>query len=246
MNFRKTSRLSVTILLVSIFLMALVCYAAYNHQGDIDSAVFRTVYPNAVGTKLDSCTTCHGGGSYVAGGKTTTLGSCQWCHYVTNYGAAGTPENLLKTLNAYGTAYKNAGRNAAALTAISVLDSDGDGFANQAEIVALTYPGDKMDNPNAVPAPSRVISLKELEDMPLHKQFMLMNASKSDDSYTKYGGLALENLIKAVMLDSATGITVYSPDGFATGHPFEPSTNPNSYHVFGTYPSGNLLVRRTR
>ena len=87
MNFRKTSRLSVTISLVSIFFMALVCYAAYNHQGDIDSAVFRATYPNAVGTKLDSCTTCHSGGSYVAGGKTTTLGSCQWCHYVTNYGA---------------------------------------------------------------------------------------------------------------------------------------------------------------
>ena len=64
MNFRKTSRLSVTISLMSIFFMALVCYAAYNHQGDIDSAVFRAVYPNAVGTKLDSCTTCHSGGSY--------------------------------------------------------------------------------------------------------------------------------------------------------------------------------------
>ena len=68
-----------------------------------------------------------------------------------------------------------------------------------------------------------------------------MNASKSDDSYTKYGGVALENLIKAIMLDSATdGITVYSPDGFATYHPFDPSTNPNSYHVFGIYPPGTF------
>jgi len=240
MNFRKTSRLSVTISLVSIFFMALVCYAAYNHQVDIDSAVFRATYPNTVGTKLDSCTTCHSGGSYVSGGKTTTLGSCQWCHYVTNYGADLTDTTLLKTLNAYGTAYKNAGRNAAALTAISGLDSDGDDFTNQAEIAALTYPGDKIDNPNAVPAPSRVISLKELEKMPQHKQFMLMNASKSDDSYTKYGGVALENLIKAIMLDSATGTTVYSPDGFSTYHPFEPSTNPNSYHVFGIYQQGTF------
>ena len=91
-----------------------------------------------------------------------------------------------------------------------------------------------------MPAPSRVISLKELEKMPQHKQFMLMNASKSDDSYTKYSGVALENLIKAIMLDSATGITVYSPDGFATYHPFDPSTNPNSYHVFGIYPEGTF------
>jgi hypothetical protein len=240
MSFKKTSRLSMTVSVVSIFFVSLMCYAAYNHNGDTDSIIFRTVYPNAVGTKLDSCTTCHSGGSYVSGGKTTTLGSCQWCHYVTKYGENSTSENLLKTLNSYGLAYKNNGRNAQALLAIKDLDSDGDKFTNQAEIAALTYPGDKIDNPNAVPAPSRVISLKELEKMPLHEQFMLMNASKSDDSYTKYGGVALENLIKAVMLDSATGITVYSPDGFSTYHPFNPVANPNSYHVFGIYPPGTF------
>jgi len=238
MNFRRTSRLSVIVSLVSIFFVALVCYAAYNHQGDSDSAVFRTAYPNAVGTKLDSCTTCHSGGSYVSGGKTTTLGSCQWCHYVTNYGADLSDQTLLKTLNSYGIAYKDAGRNASALQTISGLDSDADGFANGAEIAALTFPGDAKDNPNSVPAPSRVLSLKELEEMPLHTQFLLMNASKSDDNYTQYGGVALENLIKTLMLDSATGITVYSPDGFATYHPFNPVANPNSYHVFGTYPPG--------
>ena len=238
MKSKKT--LGITITILSIFLVALVCYAAYNHNGDIDSDNFRTAYPDKVGTKLDSCTTCHSGGSYVSGGKTTTLGSCQWCHYITKYGADASEENLLKTLNSYGLDYKNAGRNAAALQTISGLDSDGDGFTNQAEIIALTYPGDANDDPTKVPAPSRVISLKELEKMPQHKQFMLMNASKSDDSYTKYSGVALENLIKAIMLDSATDITVYSPDGFATYHPFDPSTNPNSYHVFGIYPQGTF------
>jgi hypothetical protein len=238
MNFKKTG-LSMTIALASIFVVALVCYAAYNHGGDIDSIIFRTAYPDAVGTKLDSCTTCHSGGSYTPpGGKLTTLGSCQWCHYVTSYGADLSDATLLKTLNSYGLAYKNNGRNAGALQAIGGLDSDGDGFTNQAEIVALTYPGDANDNPTKVPAPSRVISLKELEDMPLHTQFLLMNASKSDDSYSEYRGVALENLIKAIMLDSATGITVSSPDGFSTYHPFTPSTNPNSYHVFGIYPPG--------
>ncbi len=219
-------------------------YAAYNHQGDIDSANFRSAYPDHVGTKLDSCTLCHSGGSYTSGTppKTTTLGSCQWCHQVTNYGADLTEATVLKTLNSYGLAYKNAGRNAAALQAISSEDSDEDGSTNQVEIAAGTYPGDKNDDPTKVPAPSRVISLKELEAMPEHSQFLLMNASKSDDSYTRYGGVALENLLKALMLDSAQGgITVYSPDGFATYHPFSPSSNSNSYHVFGIYPKGTFF-----
>jgi hypothetical protein len=239
MKHKKTISIAITV--ASIFVAALVCYAAYNHNGDIDSANFRTAYPDKVGTKLDSCTTCHSGGSYTSGGKTTTLGSCQWCHYVTNYSTDSSEATLLKTLNSYGLAYKNAGRDVAALQAISGLDSDVDGFSNQAEIVALSYPGDANDDPTKVPAPSRVISLKELKKMPRHKQFMLMNASKSDDSYTKYGGVSLENLIKAIMLESAKdGITVYSPDGFATYHPFSPSTNVNSYHVFGVYPVGTF------
>ena len=228
----------VALAIVLVLFAAHVGFAAYNHLGDTDSVNFRSVYPDTVGTKLDSCNVCHSGGSYTSGQppKTTTLGSCQWCHYVTNYGTNSTPENLLTTLNSYGLDYKNNGRNAGALLAISDLDSDGDGFTNQVEIVALTYPGDPNDDPTKVPAPSRVISLKELEDMPLHTQFLLMNASKSDDTYTKYSGVALENLIKAIMLDSAKDITVYSPDGFSTYHPFSLSSNANSYNVFGSYP----------
>ena len=229
-----------TIGVVSICFIALVCYAAYNHGGDTDSQIFRTVYPNTVGAKLDSCTVCHKGGSYTSGGKTTTLASCQWCHYKTNYGADASEANLLATLNSYGLAYKNAGRNASALQAIGGLDSDGDGFTNLAEIVALMYPGDANDNPTTVPAPSRVVSLKEFEKMPQHAQFLLMNASKSDDSYSKYAGVSLENLVKSIMLNSATGVTVYSPDGFATYHPFSPNIDPNSYHVFGIYPPGTF------
>jgi len=235
---RHTKRISIMAAVLVLF-TALVGYAAYNHSGDTDSNIFRTEYPNTVGTKLDSCTTCHRGSSKPQ--DPVTYGSCQWCHYVTNYGADLSEATLLKTLNSYGLAYKNNGRNAGALQAINGIDSDGDGFPNQIEIVALTYPGDVKDDPTKVPAPSRVISLKELEDMQLHTQFLLMNASKSDDNYTQYGGVALENLIKAIMLDSATGgITVYSPDGFATYHPFDPNTNPNSYHVFGTYPQGTF------
>jgi len=46
------------------------------------------------------------------------------------------------------------------------------------------------------------------------------------------------------MLDSATGVTVYAPDGFATYHPFNPSVNANSYHVFGTYPRGTFYYHK--
>jgi hypothetical protein len=236
---RHTKRISIMAAVLVLF-TAILGYAAYNHLGDTDSSIFRTEYPNTVGTKLDSCTTCHRG-SDKAQGDPVTYGSCQWCHYVTNYGADLSEATLRQTLNPYGLAYLDKGRNAAALVAISSLDSDGDLFTNQAEIVALTYPGDKNDDPTKVPAPSRVLSLKELEEMPLHTQFLLMNASKSDDNYTQYGGVALENLIKAIMLDSATdGITVYSPDGFATYHPFSPNANPNQYHVFGIYPPGTF------
>jgi len=219
-------------------------YAAYNHEGDKDSANFREAYPGQVGTKLDSCTLCHAGGSYQSGKKTVTLGSCQWCHYKTDYGANSSEANLLATLNSYGLAYKdkwqNLGRTAEALRAIKDLDSDGDGYANLIEISAGTYPGDATDDPSKVPAPSRVFSIKELEKMAQHTQFMLMNASKSDDFYTEYDGIDLENLIRTLMLDSATGVTVYAPDGFATYHPFYQSANANSYHVFGAYPQGTF------
>ncbi len=104
---KATGRLvSMAVVLISVLFMAHVGFAAYNHQGDIDSANFRAVYPDKVGTKLDSCTTCHSGGSYTSGGRTTTLGSCQWCHYVTDYGDDQHRSDLLKTLNSYGSAYQ--------------------------------------------------------------------------------------------------------------------------------------------
>ena len=83
--------------------------SAYHHMGEIDSGIFLTVYPEKAGTKLDNCNTCHSGGSYVnTTGKTVALGSCQWCHYKYGYDASG---DINETLNAYGKAYKNAGRS---------------------------------------------------------------------------------------------------------------------------------------
>jgi hypothetical protein len=237
MNRRKFRDWTLVCGLLSVFI-ALTCFAAYNHNGDTDSQYFRAAYPQAVGTKLDSCTTCHGGGSYTSGGKTTTLGSCQWCHYQSNYGSNTT--QYATTLNSYGLDYYNHGRGAAAITAIQNLDSDGDSYSNKVEIAALRYPGDANDNPTKVAAPSKVFTLDQIAAMPQHFQFLVMNASKSTDTYSQYGGVVMENFLKPLMLPSATQVTVLSPDGFSALHPFQYDPNPNLYNVYGTYPAANF------
>ncbi len=69
----------------------------------------------------------------------TMLQQCTLCHL-------GYPPML----NAYGSAYKNAGRSTSAFGAIENQDSDNDGFTNLQEINALTFPGDSSSFP-AVP-----------------------------------------------------------------------------------------------
>jgi len=230
---------------------ALVCvsvgsgHAAYHHQGEIDSPNFLAVYPDKAGTKLDGCSLCHGGGSVTAGGKTTTYGSCQWCHYKTDYGKQSTPQNLEATLNPYGLAYLVSGRSAAAVRAIARLDSDGDGYINADEIAANRYPGDPADDPTKVPAPYRVFTREQLLEMPQHSQFLLMNASKSDDFYARYSGVALDSLLDELLLGSATGITAYAPDGFSQYHPLYPDPSPGLYHVFGDYPAATYHYNAT-
>jgi hypothetical protein len=63
--------------------------------------------------------------------KGATIG-CTSCH----------PEGNFRGLNSYGQAYKEAGRNAAAIETIDTADSDGDGMSNADEIEAGTNPGD--------------------------------------------------------------------------------------------------------
>jgi hypothetical protein len=210
------------------------CYAAYTHQNEIDSPYLRAAHPQTIGTKLDSCTVCHKGGSNVSGGK-TTLGSCQWCHYTSEYGRKE-DYDYSQTLNTYGLDYLQSGRDEAALTLIQEFDSDGDGFSNKMEIAALRYPGDANDDPTKVSAPSKIFTRDQLETMPQHTQFLLLNASKSTDTYVEYAGLPLETLLKPLALASAENATVLSPDGFAQTHPFDPDPTLNVYHVNGIYP----------
>lgn len=219
-------------------LLSTVAFAAYHHEGESDAANFLSAYPDMTGSKLDHCALCHSGGEYEKKpGVFVELGSCQWCHYSYGYDGSG---NLGDTMNQYGLDYYANGRTAAAITAIDSLDSDGDGFINSVEIAAERFPGDSNDDPTKVEAPYRVYTKAELEVMTPHTQFMLMNTSRSGDFYAEYTGVPMETLLNdAGILDSATGITVYAPDGWSNYHPLEQVADAELYHVNGTYPQAS-------
>jgi len=213
------------VIAAALLLTAHPARSAYQHMGEQDSGIFLSVYPGAAGTKLDSCTLCHKGAS--------SVGSCQYCHQVYGYDASG---DILETLNPYGFDYLTHGRNAAALTAIASHDPDEDFFTSGAEIAALRYPGDPTDDPTKVPAPYRVYSKLQLEALPQHTQFLLMNASKSTDNYAEYTGVTVENVLAdAGMLPSATGIKVFAPDGFSQYNSLAYDPTPGIYPVYGAY-----------
>jgi hypothetical protein len=222
--------------LILVLGFSTMSFAAYQHEGEQDSSKFLAIYPQKAGTKLDSCATCHPGGSYVnSKGKSTTLGSCQWCHYSYGYDASG---NIVDTLNNYGKDYFVNGRSQAAVQAIQGLDSDGDGFTNLAEINANRYPGNAGDDPSKIPAPFKVYTMSELQYLPQHTQFLLMNASRNDDEYVTYSGVPTEDLLTdAGASSTATGITVYAPDGYSYSYPMGPDTDPSLYPVKGPYPA---------
>ena len=72
----------------------------------------------------------------------TPLNHCRLCHELdARFG-----------LNPYGRDYRRHGRDFAA---IELLDSDGDGFSNLTEILALTFPGSANSYPAATPSPKR-------------------------------------------------------------------------------------------
>ncbi|HQH99848.1 MAG TPA: hypothetical protein PLA18_01115 [Deltaproteobacteria bacterium] len=223
-------------------------YGAYHHQGEYDSPAFLEVYPDKAQTKLDSCALCHKGGTM----GTKTYGSCQYCHAVYDFTAEPNAHgDMGTTLNSYGEAYRTAGRNATALSAIEDYDSDDDGYTNIVEILANRYPGDATDDPTKIPAPSRIYTKGQLEAMPLHTQFMLMNATRQNDNYVEYTGVPMKYLLDdaGIDLDAATSVIVYSPDGFSYTHPlnapsdwtegWEPDWENGEeilYHVYGNLP----------
>ena len=216
-----------------------VVKSAYHHEGERDAAKFLNVYPNKKGTKLDHCSLCHTGGSYVNNkGQTVSLGSCQWCHDTYGYDGSG---NIADTMNPYGIAFKANGRNEVAIQAIATLDSDGDTYSNGDEIAADRFPGDATDDPTKKAPPFRIYTRQQLEALAQHTQFLLMNTSRSGDFYAEYTGVPLEDLLAdAGVLPGATNIKVYAPDGWSQYHPMdEDTTQPEWYHVRGTYPAAS-------
>ncbi len=226
--------------LFMVMVMVSLVLSAYHHEGEIDSQHFLAQYPDKAGTKLDHCALCHTGGKYEKyEGKWVSLGSCQWCHYSYGYDGSG---NIIDTLNSYGMDYLLNGRNQNAIVAIAGMDSDGDGYDNATEIAAVRYPGNADDDPSKVPAPSRVYTKAELQAIGQHTQFLLMNTSRSGDFYAQYTGVPVQDLLKnAGILDSASGITVYAPDGWSNYHPLDEDPNPEQYHVNGTYPQASYF-----
>jgi cytochrome c553 len=243
-------RLDVSVILgvfIVVFATVSAAFAAYRHAGEADAPNFLAAYPDKAGTKLDNCTLCHTGGSYTSSGKTTTLGSCQWCHYKYGYDKSG---DITATLNLYGKDYLAQGRNVAAFKTIETLDSDADGFTNIAEINAVRYPGDATDDPTKIVAPFRIYTKAQLQAMPQHSQFMLMNTTKSGDYYATYSGVVMQDLLNtAGITANATKITVYAPDGFSVGHPLADSSSNtgSSYAPFvnGTYPPATYYYDAT-
>lgn len=221
--------------LVFLLFFAIPAFSAYHHAENTDSDIVLETYPELAGTKLDSCALCHNGGAYEKKpGVVVELGSCQWCHYSYGYDKSG---DINDTINNFGSSYLVKGKNSAALIAIEQEDSDGDGYSNIDEIGARRFPGNASDDPSKVTAPYQVISLEDLESMDYHSQIMLMNTHKSGDFYAEYGGVTMSDILDySGILTSATGITVYAPDGWAQYHPLEEDSDPLMYHVYGEYP----------
>ncbi len=205
----------------------LVSSRAYKgHESDKDANNLVTVYPAALGTRLDDCQTCHKGASftYDKGGKpaSTFKNACDYCHLITHPDTSLTgdhPKKYIDTLNAYGAAYLTAGRSTDALRQIADQDSDGDGHTNAKEIDDLKYPGDATSKPGQKVAPAQTFKLSELKALSSQSQFLLSNSHKQEyDNYASYKGVTLQALLEAAGVDltdaKLQGITLIAPDGY--------------------------------
>lgn len=215
MSGKQKRALGVFLTAVLFFLTALPAFAAYKaHNNDSDTNCFLTVYPEAKGTKLDNCYLCHTGGTV---GK-KYLDSCDYCHSV--YGFRPPHGDAAKTMNSFGLAYRQAGRNLEAVKAIAALDSDGDGFTNEQEIAAVRLPGDKNDNPSLLEAPAKIYTRAEIRKLPKVKEFVTVDTAKAGDFYGDYGGVTIWELLQdAGVSEEAVDITVFAADGYSRNFP---------------------------
>jgi hypothetical protein len=196
----------------------LVSTRAYSgHENDQDANNFVRAYPARVGSRLDDCQLCHKVG--VTAPK-TLYNACSYCHLIqwpdpANY--APTPANYQATLNQFALDYLNNGRSVAAFTTIAGMDSDGDGATNADEIADNRFPGNAASKPGQPFAPTKILTLAQVQGMTQHPEFLLMNTSKQQyDDYATYNGPTVKDLLVAAGVDltGATGVSVFAPDGF--------------------------------
>jgi hypothetical protein len=197
------------------------------HENDLDVNYFVNAYRDTVGTRLDDCQTCHKAATLSVGDATNieyvVKNACDFCHLIQWPDPDGfnepQPTTFAETLNPFGQDYLDAGRNQAAFAAIAAVDSDGDGFDNETEILDLKYPGDASSVPGQDVAPLRELTLTELQGLAAHEEFMLANANKQqNDFYATYRGVKVVDLLEAAGVDTSDpgieGITVVAPDGY--------------------------------
>lgn len=196
------------------------------HKSDRDQNNFVNAFPATLGTRLDDCQTCHKGGTftYDSGGtiKTVFKNNCDFCHLKEHPDATfiePQPTSFDETLNAYGLAYKQAGRSVQALIAIGAKDSDGDGHSNNDEIDDMKYPGDDTSKPGQSAVPIKTYTMAQLKALAAHSQFQLANSHKQQyDFYATYKGVTIKDLLTAAGVNTADaafqGITVIAPDGY--------------------------------
>jgi hypothetical protein len=196
------------------------------HEDDTDSNNLVAGFSDIAGTRIDDCQACHTAGTVTVvrdQGKSfeTTLNPCSYCHLIPFPNpeiSTGAPAEYAETLNPFGAAYAEQGRDVDAIRKIADLDSDGDGFSNGAELTALRYPGDSTSRPGQATIPILTLEPEQLEAMSDHRQLMLMNAhTQRYDDYALYEGVRIKDLLAAlnISLTEEQSVTFIAPDGYA-------------------------------
>lgn len=238
-----------------LVLIAVPVIGAYkSHDADRDVNAFLAAYPETAGSKLDNCYLCHKGGTITKKGKTISIDNCDFCHIETNWGQKilSKESAWADTLNSFGLAYLDAGRNQAAFTAIADLDSDGDGFTNLEEIQALRLPGEAGDNPNVAEAPAVVYTREKMHQLTKTSQFMAVDTSKAGDYYATYSGADMWTLLQDAGISANEGnynntyVTIFAADGYNKTFPvteFIEIDENNNFKARKTYAQGHYYNR---
>ena len=212
--------------------------AYQGHASDADIDNFVKNYPHIVGTRLDDCQACHKGGTVIDDeSDPVEINPCDYCHLIQNppAGWTGLPATTEETLNRYGEDYNNAGRDREAISSIASQDSDGDTYFNSEEIADLRYPGDANSHPGLELCPVVTVTMREIQNMPRHSQFMLMNATKQQyDYYATFTGVKIVDLLDEAGVDitGATSIDIMAPDGYSKTFTIDQITQQYPDHRF--------------